>query len=206
MKKLLLLSLCLCTITCFSQKKDKRNGWYSAYLYSVEVPKEFKMGTIDTLFSVYEDSIIKIDWGYAGSQIGFDLTNKSDQTIKIIWDDAAFISLSNESSRIFHKGIKYTDRENSQPPTPVYKKTTLSDLIAPTSYTIYVSGNGGWRSSPLIPVSASAWSIWSWPTKVEYIESLIGQTMRVILPIKIEDKVIEYGFSFRTEFIEKKKN
>lgn len=134
------------------------------------------------------------------SQIGFELTNITEETIKIIWDEAAFISLRNESDRIFHKGIKYIDRENSQPPTSIYKNTTLSDLIAPTSYTRYVTGKyGGWISSPLIPVSASVWS-----TKIEYVPELLGLTMRIILPIKVEEKVIEYAFSFRTVFIEKK--
>ena len=202
MKKLLLLFLCLSSITCFSQKKDKRDGAYSAHLYSVELSKkDLKVGTIDTLLSIYQDSIIKIVWSYADSQIGFELTNNSEQTVKIIWDDAAFISLNNESGRIFHKGIKYIDRENPQSPTAVYKKTTLSDLIAPTSFTSFTSGQyGGWNSRPLIPVSGSIWS-----SKIEYIQGFIGQTMRVILPIKVEDKVIEYAFSFRTEFIEKKK-
>jgi hypothetical protein len=200
MKKLLVLFLCLSSITCFSQKKEKRVGIYSAYLYSVEVPKDFTKGTIDSLLSIYEDSIIKIDWDYASTQICFELTNKSDQTLKIIWDEASFISLENESSRVFHSGVKYINRENPQPSTSVYKKTILSDLIAPTSYTRYVSGQyGGWRSDPLIPVQQSVFS-----SKIEYIEGLLGLTMRVILPIKIEDKLIEYAFSFRTEFIEKK--
>jgi hypothetical protein len=87
MKKLLLVFLCLCSITCYS--KDKREGAYSAHLYSVEVPKYIKTGTIDTLLSIYQDSIIKIVWSYDNSQIGFELTNKSEQTLKIIWDDAA---------------------------------------------------------------------------------------------------------------------
>jgi len=202
MKKLLLLFLCLSSITCFSQKKDKRDGAYSAHLYSVEVSKkDIKVGKIDTLRSIYQDSIIKIVWSYADSQIGFELTNESEQTLKLIWDDAAYISFSNESGRIFHKGVKYIDRESPQPPTAIYKKTTLSDLISPTSYTYYESGQyGGWRSKSLIPVSGSIWT-----SKIEYIQGLIGQTIRVILPIKIEDKVIEYTFSFRTEFIEKKK-
>ncbi len=200
MKKLLLVLLCLSSITCFSQKKDKRNGVYSAHLYSVEVSKkDIKVGTIDTLLSIYQDSIIKIVWSYADSQIDFELTNNSEQTLKIIWDDAAYISLKNESGRIFHKGVRYIDRENPQSPTAVYKKTTLSDLISPTSYTYYGS-SVGWISNPLIPVDGSIWT-----SKIEYIQGLIGRTMRVILPIKIEDKVIEYTFSFRTEFIEKKK-
>ena len=185
MKKLLLVFLCLSSITCFSQKKDKRDGAYSAHLYSVEVSKkDLKVGTIDTLHSIYQDSIMKIVWSYDYSQIGFELTNESEQTLKLIWDDAAYISIKNESGRIFHKGVKYIDRENPQPPTAVYKKTTLSDLISPTSYTYYAS-SVGWISNPLIPDNASIWT-----SKIEFNQDLIGQTMRVILPIKIEDKVI----------------
>src|SRR5215212_7503478 len=107
MKKILLpLLLLLLSITCFSQKKDKRKGSYSAYLSSVEVTNSVSLGSVDTLLSSYEDSIIKIDWDFAVSQFGFDLKNKSEKTLKITWDDAAFISLSNESSKIFHEGIK----------------------------------------------------------------------------------------------------
>jgi hypothetical protein len=81
---------------------------------------------------------------------------------------------------------------------PLYtKNSTLSDLIALTSYTTYVSGQyGGWTSKPLVPVNHTAFST-KWNT--------IGQTMRVVLPIKIGKKVVEYIFNFRTEFIEKKK-
>nr|WP_321405405.1 hypothetical protein [uncultured Carboxylicivirga sp.] len=201
-KYILLLSLSLITMVCSSQKKDKREGIYSAYLYEVNVPNGIQKGAIDSINSIYEDSIIKIDWNYANSQIGFELTNKYKKTIKIVWDDAAFVSLTNESNRIFHKGVKYIDRENPQPPTSVYKNTKLTDLIAPTSYTTYVSGQyGGWRSKPLIPISSTVWS-----KKIEYVQDLIGQTMRIILPINIDDEDLIYEFSFRTEFIEKKKN
>ncbi|CAG5067962.1 hypothetical protein DYBT9623_00690 [Dyadobacter sp. CECT 9623] len=196
MKRLLLLIIILLpSIICSAQKKDRREGDYSAYLYSVDGPEDHN---IDSVRSVYEDPLIKIDWDYGYSQIGFELTNKSDQTMKILWDDAAYISMSNESSRVFHKGVKYIDRENSQPPTSVYKNSTLSDLISPTSYTRYVTGQyGGWTSEPLIPVKRVLMSY-----KVEYNENFIGQVMRVVLPIKIEDSILEYIFSFKTTFVE----
>ena len=189
------------TITSYSQKKVKKEGAYNAYLYAVEVPKNVSLGKIDSLKSIYEDSLIKINWSYDITQLGFELLNKTEQTLKLIWDEAAFISLTNETLRTFHKGVKYIDRENTQPPTSIYKKTTLSDLISPTTYTRYTSGQyGGWVSDPLIPVKYSLLS-----SKIEYIEGLLGLTMRAILPIKIEDKTFEYAFSFRTEFIEKVK-
>lgn len=196
-----MLFLILSSFICFGQKKEKRNGVYSAYLSSVEVSKNATLGTVDSVQSAYNDSLISIHWNYAVTQIGFELKNKSDLTLKVIWDDAAFVSMTNETGKIFHKGIKYIDRENSQPPTSIYKGTTLSDLIAPTSYVSYTSGQyGGWSSRPLIPSKGVAFS-----TKVEYDETLIGQKMRVILPIKEDDQTIEYTFIFTTEFVEKKK-
>ncbi len=201
MKKNLLLSLLFInTIFCYAQVKDKREGSYSLQLISVETPKGITPGKLDSLTSTYEDSILKITWQYAVTQIGFDLTNKTNETLKLIWDDAAFISTKNESGRVFHKGIKYTDRENPQSPTSIYKSTTLSDLVAPTSYVYYVSGQyGGWRSSPIIPVVAGAFS-----KKVEYKPELLGKTIRVVLPLKLEDKTLEYMFVFKTVFWEVK--
>ena len=199
-KKLLLSLLFINTVFCYAQVKDKREGKYSLQLISVETPKDIPLGNVDSLTSTYEDTIMKITWQYAVSQIGFELTNKTNETLKLIWDDAAFISANNESGRVFHKGIKYTDRENPQSPTSIYKNTTLSDLVAPTSYVYYVSGQyGGWRSSPIIGVVASAFS-----KKVEYKPELLGKTIRVVLPIKLVDKTLEYMFVFKTLFLEVK--
>lgn len=199
MKKILLLSILLATTFCFAQKKDKREGNYSIQLISVDSPKDIQSGIVDTLTSTYEDTIIKIKWQYAISQIIFDLNNKSDQTIKLVWDDAILISTENESKRIFHKGIKYIDRENPQSPTSIYKKSTLSDLVLPTSNTYFVSGQyGGWTSLPIIPTMAIKFS-----KKVEYKPELLGKTLKVVLPFKIDDKTLEYVFVFKTIFLEK---
>lgn len=199
--KLFLFALLITTTFSFAQKKDKREGSYSIQLVSVEPPKDIQLGTVDSLTSTYEDAIIKISWQYAVSSINFDLTNKSEQTLKLIWDETAYISAENVTERIFHKGIKYIDRENSQPPSSIYKKTTLSDLVSPTSYTRFVSGQyGGWVSTPLIPTMQTG----MFSKKVEYKPELLGKTLRVVLPLKMEDKTLEYVFVFKTIFIEKK--
>lgn len=192
--------LLLVSIVCFAQKKDKPlRGYYDTHLYSVEVGGGIKPGVTDSLKSLYQDSLITITWLYGGTELHFNLKNETEQTLKIIWDDAAFVSQSNESSKIFHKGIKYIDRENSQPPTSVYKGSNLSELIAPTSYTSFTSGQyGGWRSSPLVKVRGGMWM-----GKMQYDESVVGQKMRVVLPIKTADNTIEYNFIFNTVFVEK---
>jgi hypothetical protein len=60
MSRLILPFMLVCSVTCFSQKKDMRDGVYSAHLYLVEVSKNIVLGTIDTTNSIYEDSIIKL--------------------------------------------------------------------------------------------------------------------------------------------------
>lgn len=200
MKKIfyVLILLFVSTTLLMAQKKDRRVGAYSAYLYSVDTPNDHDL---DSLKSEYEDDLIKIDWEFSGTQFDFVLHNKSNQSIKILWDDAAFISMSGESGRIFHKGIKIIDREKSQPPTTVYKNASISDIIAPSSYTRYVSGDfGGWKADLLIPVKQNVMA-----TKIPYLPQFIGKTIRVVLPIKVEDKTIEYIFSFRTEFVNQKR-
>jgi hypothetical protein len=201
MKSFFLAALALISIVCEAQKRDRRDGVYSAYLYAAESPKGLIDFRIDSSLSVYEDNFIKIKWRYGVSQFEFDLTNKSDQTIKLLWDDAVFISLDNETNRVFHRGVKIIDRESPQSPSSIYKNSTLADLVAPSSYTRYVSGQyGGWRSSPLIPVTQGAFA-----NKIDYLKEFIGKTMRVVLPLKINDETSEYVFSFRTEFIENRK-
>jgi len=203
MKKLILTPLLLLyTLFCFAQKSEKRKGLYSMYLFAVEQPKGFEIGKLDTVLSTYEDANIKIDWDYAFSQLGFTLANKSEETIRVIWDEAAFISIENETIRVFHKGIKIIDRESPQPPTLIYKGTTLSDLVAPTTYTTYVSGQyGGWRSQSLIKTS-----LYEADERSNYYrEDLTGKTIKVILPVKFGEKTEVYIFSFKTVFIDKKK-
>lgn len=193
-----MILICAISLNLNAQTKDMRVGFYSAHLYSVEAPKNKLV--LDTIQSIYEDSLIKIAWVYGGTSIDFDLLNKSNQTLKIIWDDAIFISIGNESEPIFHSGIKYIDRADPKAPTSVYKNMHLSDMISPCSYSYFISGQyGGWTSKPLIPQKINVWSA----KKHEYLPYLINQTMRVILPIKMGENTLEYVFSFRTEFISK---
>ncbi len=139
----------------------------------------------------FEDEMVKILWVPTSHQVSFALTNKTDHSIKIIWDEAAFVGVNGISSRVMHSGVKYIDRSNPQPPTVVVRKGTISDLIVPTD-NIYYNTYSGWETAPLFPVSA---------TKEEELrlsaQSYVGKTIQVLLPLKIEDVVNEYIFTFK---------
>ena len=68
------------------------------------------------------------------------IENKSNYSIKIQWDDVAYISSSGQTGRVMHSGVKYIDRNNSQPASVIPKSASLSDIVIPNDNIYYVSG------------------------------------------------------------------
>lgn len=181
------------------------NGIYKVGLQEVECPKNIKEQFGETKVAnfqdqgvtkySYEDGQLKIIWLPSSTQFNFTLTNKSEHTLKIVWDDAVYISTDGTSQKIMHSGVKYIDRNNSQPATTVIKGAKIDDLIMPTDNIYYVSGQyGGWREAPLFK---------NWAATAEELKvissSFVGKVVRVMLPIKIEDTTNEYIFTFKIE-------
>lgn len=69
----------------------------------------------------YEDDYINIVWYVSPKQFNFDLTNKSGHTLKVNWDDISYVDYTGKTGRVMHAGVKYTDRNNSQPASTVPK-------------------------------------------------------------------------------------
>ena len=187
-----------------SQTWDKRLGYYNAYLNSVDAPEGVTNVVVDGDKSEYEDSLIRVVWKFVETQAIFDMVNKTSQTIKIIWDEAGYVNYNGNTERVLHKGVKIIDREKSQIPTLIYKNTTLTDFVAPISYTQWVSGSefkiSGWESMPLFPKKFGALS-----KKIEYYPEILDKDIRIILPIMVDGNTLEYSFNFKTEFVSTEK-
>jgi hypothetical protein len=185
-------------------------GTYKVGLQEVESPKNVRdqygetkvvnfMDQGVTKYS-YEDGLIKIVWLPGNSQFSFALLNKSDHSIKILWDEAVYVNENGSSQKIMHSGVKYIDRTNIQPPTTVVKGASIEDLVMPTDNVYFVSGQyGGWRETPLFKNNAST------SEELEVIKTAyIGKTVKILLPLKIEDTTNEYLFTFKIEDFVKK--
>lgn len=138
---------------------------------------------------IFEDEMVRISWkpgiSYTVS-FGFTLLNKTNHSIKIVWEEAAFVdkevgrsyrvthSLARRLSNLVNGEVRYTDTQ----PSPV---------VAPQGVT------GGF----IIPVG------YVFPRTGENIQSLtksyIGKTYQVLLPLQIENVVNEYIFTFRVD-------
>jgi len=214
MKKILLvLLLSIVLIGC------RVSGVYVLHLSEVERPQSanerygeqkiinFKEG--DGISYIYEDELIKIAWFPTSTQFGFILENKSEYSIKVIWDDAAYVSTRGSSGRIFHAGIKYNERNYPQPPTVIPKYTFLDDLVIPTENVYFEEwsplwgySGAGWKTQPIFPNKAD--------TKKELnhmANYFIGKTVKILLPLQVQETVNDYIFTFNiTDFIIKKRN
>jgi len=175
---------------------------YNVQLAAVESPADakkqfgetkvvtFKDGEIDKYR--YEDDYINIVWYVSSKQFNFKLTNKSNHTIKINWDDISFVDYDGKVGRVMHAGVKYTDRNSSQPASTVPKGASIEDILLPTENVYYISGQyGGWREKYLIPC------VYDTPEKFAAgAKDYVGKTMKVLMPIMIENVQNDYTFEF----------
>ena len=191
---------------------------YSSALVQIDRPEATKerYGSVVTIKPepdnkyVYEDGLFPGIFYVTDSRINFTLTNKTDHSIKIVWDEAAFIDLDGQSGRVAHTGVKYVDRNASQPPSVIPGRTSLTDFVLPTDrvyyregyYGRYYSSPGGWEELPLVlPGSRQIASVDS--TAVQTFRSEVeknkGKRFGLLLPLEIEGVVSEYTFWFQVQ-------
>ena len=143
----------------------------------------------------YEDDYINIVWYVGTKQFNFNLTNKSGHSMKINWDDVSYVDTKGQVGRVMHSGVKYTDRNNSQPATTIPKGASISDILLPTENVYYVSGQyGGWREYYLFPC------VYQTPEAFNNgASSMVGKTMTIMMPIMIENVQNDYTFTFNID-------
>ena len=154
------------------------DGRYRAdYVISMVKPKANKN-------LVWEDANIKISFTVTQSQIQFDLRNKTEEPIKIDWNQVSYVDVLGDSHRVMHKGVKLADRENSQPPSTIPPTANISDMVYPTDYVHYSSGKyGGWSEEDMFPDAPKA-------------KLYKGKSFSVFMPLEINGKTKNYFFRF----------
>jgi hypothetical protein len=152
----------------------------------------FDTDSISSVLS-YRDNIISTKWEVGVSDIVLTLENLTDKTIKIIWDDAAFIDVDGKAARIMHTGTKYIDRNDFQPPTIIPKKTSVIESIVPTRY-VYIT-DYGWVEGKLF--------VYKTYDLKETINYYTGKHVKLLIPIVVSEDTIEYIFDFKVKSVTK---
>lgn len=149
--------------------------------------------------STFNDGKIKLDFAVGVKEIDFTLTNLTSSPIKIIWDETALVLFA-ESKRVIHKGVKFIDRNNSQPPTLVAPNSVVDDLVSPSEYIYFNQGyyvnalanqRSSWESYPLFYSS----DMGDEKTR-NIINALKGHRYRLFMPIEVDGVKKNYTFEF----------
>lgn len=138
----------------------------------------------------FENNTVRIIWSPSAYGVGFTIENKTDSSIKVLWDDAAFVNEVGTSYHVIHLGVTFINKRDPQSPTVIPRKGKLRDLVFPIEY-IYGDMYGGWDEAPL------------WPYSSGFLEKLktqsrqfLGKSFQVMLPLSNQDVVNEYTFTF----------
>ena len=164
-------------------------GHYKVSLKSVEKPAnpKVKYGQTTTITEdsickyAYVDNFINIILYADNKNLNFLLENNTAYSIKIVWDDAVFVDVNGTTSRVIHNGTRFAQKDESQPSSVIIKGTSLVDFVAPTNRIYY---SDGWWQRDLCNTASKA--------KIE--------TIRLMLPIQIQDVINEYIFAFDVEW------
>jgi len=163
---------------------------------------------------LYEDDLIRAVIAVLDSAFYLRLENKTNHTVRVLWDDAAYIDPSGQSNRVVKGSIIIRDRFGPQTPSVIPKGTRIEESVIPIdritekgdSLPLLPGGRGTYftefaaRATPeqskRDAESAVQKRIDSYAT--ETMESVrTVQRMALLIPLEIQSVVNEYTFSFR---------
>jgi len=179
---------------------------YDIQLTKVEHPKDSLDHEVITSKNLkYEDNKISVTWIPRGDSFRFTLENKSDSSIKIVWDDCVFVDENGINHKTIHSGIKFIDRNNSQPPSTIIKGGKIIDEISPSDYIAWQDyPYSGWVTTRIFPDNLVSDGIEK-QNRIETANSYIGKIFKVVLSLYSEGINNEYIFIFQIKKFEVKR-
>ncbi len=115
-------------------------------------------------------------------QLQLSLTNLSPQTIRVVWERAAFTDISRQSHRLMHAGIAFEDRMKPFPVQAVMSGTTLHEALIPAGYISRSWPSKVYEVRPLFKLKAGA------------AAELTGKAFEVVIPVEAGGEITPYTF------------
>ncbi len=200
--KLIKLRLFIVLVTVFSLSTsnvmaERARGYYTLDLISVDSDTQSFNENISMQllpnglpYAVCELDKIVIRWDLHLTHLYLNVENNTNSSIKVHWDESAFINTNNETLRIIHKGTKFSNKEKEQVPSIIIKGSKLSDVIIPADYANYSDYFKRWVFNVLFG---------------SHKEGLNdGKIFKISLAIEDSGEVSNYVFTFELHFFKTK--
>jgi hypothetical protein len=140
----------------------------------------------------YSNDTLTINFDLKPKYVEFTLLNRFNDGIKINWDEVS-LSINGKAKRIVHKETGVYKITDVQPPTTIPPKSSLKDMLIPSSNVKFVSSGGIPFTvvKYILPVQGTGKKQWD-----EVKQKYIGTKITVFLPIYIAGKYQSYYYDF----------
>ena len=190
MKKILLIILVMTTLSSCYTTTYFINGKYQLE----ETRSTHAPSNINSNNNFYSDDFVTLIPEIVEYQIVLTIINNHNSTIRIPWDDAAYVDNQGSTHRVIHMGVKLVDKEKAQVPTIIPAGARLDDVVVPSDGIELV--NGIWINRPLFNNEFSDEES-AKNTLERYRTTPYYTKFHLLLPIEIDNKRIEYTLTFR---------
>lgn len=158
-------------------EKQRTAGRYHFEITKVDKPKSqnVKKGTL-TKNSIYEDNYISIKWDVQEAKFFFTLKNMTNSTMRVVWDEALIVNFDGFTERVLHKGADIEALQKAQQPAIIPSLAQLADFYCSERYLSDKRLKYGYGGNDK--------------------GAQDGESMRLILPIQVENTTYTYSFIF----------
>lgn len=80
-----------------------------------------------------------------------EVNNYSDRVVQLVWDETVIVPPTGNASRVYHGGIRFAERANSQPNTVMPPASRINDIILPSDFTSVKDGY--YVADPMVKLS-----------------------------------------------------
>ncbi len=134
----------------------------------------------NTSINLAEDQLIKIAWLPPDRTLAFDLLNKTGQSLKIAWNESAYVDISAHSHSVIH----------TSPSSLVPSKSRLADSLTPADIV----------PSMFFPCIRPGYICES--SHRQYASAHKHLTYRILLPLQMGPDIYHYIFTFKVNNVE----
>lgn len=136
----------------------------------------------DAVTGIVESETARIEAVPRGGVFALTVHNLTDSTMRIVWDDAAYVSPDGVASKVSHGEVRYIDVGKAQEPMVIPARSRAEVFAVPHS-AIIRGGLGSPVVRDFVAFGDSA-------------EDLEGKSIRLMLPIQVGGQTHEYTLTF----------
>jgi hypothetical protein len=151
---------------------------------------------------VFADDLLSLEWKVTNRSMALTVANKTNSTMKLIWDEATFLRSDGSALRLAHRATTSpSDTEFTTLPSVIPRGAKLHDAVYPADNLYRASddeGNHFWVAMPLLPESEAKTP----QLAMKQGNARRGEKVKVLLVVEAEGKIHEYMTTLAVEGVQ----